>query len=69
MLDKNDVLQAAKLVFLVDDTRRTYLKVVDYSNNPIAPEKVAYKFYFYNLMGQREKTMYWPNTVGFQVLR
>jgi len=69
ILNKDDVIEAAKQIFLIDTDRRIYFKVVDYSDNPMAPEQIAYKFYFWDITGQREKFMYYPNTVGFQGLR
>ena len=68
-LTKLQVLEAAKEVFLVDDTRRVYFKVIDYSDNPIAPESTAYRIYFWDVLGKRNKFTYYPNTVGFQSRR
>lgn len=41
------------------------IKKVDYSNNILAPEKIAYKIYF-TLYGKKRKFCFYPNTVGFQ---
>lgn len=68
MLNKQDVIKAAS-IFLIDTSKRVYFKVIDYSNNPLAPEKVAYKIYFWDLAGSRKKFVYYPNTVGFQGLK
>jgi len=68
-LTKEQVLDAAKELFMVDDNRRIYFKVVDYSDNPVAPEKVAYRLYFWDILGKRNKFTYYPNTVGFQSRR
>ena len=68
-LTKEQVLNAAKEIFLVDDSRRVYFKVVDYSENPIAPENTAYRLYFWDISGKRNKFTYYPNTVGFQSRR
>ncbi|MCP3681521.1 MAG: hypothetical protein GY861_02430 [bacterium] len=69
MLTKQQVLDAAKELFLVDTDRRVYFKVVDYSGNPVAPEKTAYRLYFWDIFGKRNKFTYYPNTVGFQSRR
>lgn len=43
------------------------VKVVDYSNNPLAPEPIAYKLSWICMFsGKRERCMYYPNTVGLQ---
>lgn len=49
-------------------SERVIVKVVDYSDNPIAPEKYAYKV-FYTQYGKRQKFIYFPNTVGRQYLK
>ena len=45
---------------------RIIVKVLDYSDNSLSPEKVAYRVYYTNYSGERRKVTYWPNTVGFQ---
>lgn len=68
LLTKQDVIKAAS-IFLIDTDRRVYFKVIDYTDNPLAPERIAYKLYFWNITGKRNKFIYYPNTVGFQGLR
>jgi hypothetical protein len=48
-----------------DPGARIVFKEVDYSNNPLAPEKTCYKISF-NARGVRVKFAIYPNTVGFQ---
>lgn len=55
-LSKFDTLGEGRIVF----------KVLDYSENRFAPEKVAYRVHYSNYMGQRRKVTYYPNSVGFQ---
>ncbi|AIT14205.1 hypothetical protein PBI_121Q_315 [Escherichia phage 121Q] len=46
---------------------RLIVKVLDYSNNPLAPEPVAYKLSWISAFsGKRERCVYYPNTVGLQ---
>ncbi|WBF77683.1 hypothetical protein A73_7 [Escherichia phage A73] len=43
------------------------VKVLDYSNNPLAPEPVAYKLSWISVFsGKRTRCVYYPNTVGRQ---
>lgn len=55
-LSKFDILGEGRIVF----------KVLDYSENCFAPEKVAYRVHYSNYLGQRRKVTYYPNSVGFQ---
>lgn len=55
-LSKFDTLGEGRIVF----------KVLDYSENRFAPEKVTYRVHYSNYMGQRRKVTYYPNSVGFQ---
>lgn len=55
-LSKFDTLGEGRIVF----------KVLDYSENRFAPEKIAYRVHYSNYMGQRRKVTYYPNSVGFQ---
>jgi hypothetical protein len=55
-LSKFDTLGEGRIVF----------KVLDYSENRFAPEKVAYRVHYSNYLGQRRKVTYYPNSVGFQ---
>lgn len=68
MLTEEQVTEKANLIFLIDYSKRRYFKVLDYSDNPLAPEKTAYKLHFTDLLGNRKKVIYYPNTVGFQSL-
>ena len=45
---------------------RIIVKALDYSDNSLSPEKVAYRVYYTDCLGDRRKVTYWPNTVGFQ---
>ena len=68
MLTKQEVVNKAKELFLIDDTKRVYFKKVDYTLNNFAPENTGYKLHFTDLLGNRKKVIYYPNTVGFQSL-
>lgn len=50
------------------DAQCVRVKVLDYTNNPLAPEKVAYSI-TYKEFGVSRKVVYYPNTVGFQFVR
>ena len=70
LLTKQDVMQAAKEVnHFIDESRRIYFKVMDYSENCVAPEDTAYRFYYWDIFGKRQKFTYYPKTVGFQSRR
>ncbi len=70
MLTKQDVIQAAKdRNHFIDESRRIYFKVIDHSDNVIAPEDTAYRFYYWDIFGKRQKFSFYPNTVGFQSRR
>lgn len=45
---------------------KVIIKEIDYSNNRLAPEAVAYRIFYTEYTGQRRKVTYYPNTVGFQ---
>lgn len=55
-LRKHDILGEGRVVF----------KVLDYSENRLAPEKLAYRICYSDFAGRRRKATYYPNTVGFQ---
>lgn len=55
-LAKRDILGDGRVVF----------KVIDYSDNRLAPEKTAYQVHYTDYTGKRRKVTYYPNTVGFQ---
>ena len=55
-LTKRDILGEGRIMF----------KVLDYSENPFAPEKFAYRVHYTNHLGQRKKVTYYPKSVGFQ---
>ena len=43
------------------------LRFLDYRNNPIAPEKFAYRLSWISVFsGKREQGTYWPFSVGMQ---
>lgn len=63
MLQRIDILKALSERYITPESVR--VRVVDYTGNPLAPEKVAYRITFTSL-GQKHKVTYWPNTVGFQ---
>lgn len=43
------------------------VKVIDYRDNPVAPEKYAYSLSWTCIFsGKREKCIYYPNTYGMQ---
>jgi len=68
MLTKDQVIKKAKELYLIDESKRIILKIMDYKNNPFAPENTGYKLHFTDLLGNRKKVIYYPNTVGFQSL-
>ena len=55
-LRKHDILGEGRVVF----------KVLDYSENRLAPEKVAYRICYSDFAGRRRKATYYPKSVGFQ---
>lgn len=70
MLSKQDAIDAAKdRNHMIDESRMIYFKPVDYSDNPIAPEQTAYRLYYWDIFGKRQKFTFWPNSVGFQGMR
>jgi len=66
MLTKQEVLNKAKELYLIDESKRIILKIMDYKNNPVAPECTAYRLHFTDVFGTRKKVTYYPNTLGFQ---
>lgn len=65
MLSKEQVIQELSKFDTLGEGRIVF-KVLDYSENRFAPEKVAYRVHYSNYMGQRRKVTYYPNSVGFQ---
>jgi len=69
MNTKQEILDAFSKRYGVDiskhATGRVTVKTIDYSNNPLAPEKTAYKIYF-TLWGNKNRFSFYPNTVGYQ---
>nr|CAK6604221.1 unknown function [Klebsiella phage vB_Kpn_K82P1] len=63
MLQRTEILKALSERYISPEGVR--VRVIDYTGNPLAPEKVAYRITFTSL-GQKRKVTYWPNTVGFQ---
>jgi hypothetical protein len=55
-LSKYDTVGEGKIIF----------KVLDYSGNPLAPERTAYRLYYTDTTGCRRKVTYYPDSVGFQ---
>lgn len=66
ILTRKEILEALKGVSI--DAQGVRIKVLDYTNNPLAPEKVAYSI-TYKEFGVSRKVVYYPNTVGFQFVR
>lgn len=66
VLTRKEILEALKGVAI--DAQCARVKVLDYTNNPLAPEKVAYSI-TYKEFGVSRKAVYYPNTVGFQFVR
>lgn len=66
VLTRKEILEALKGVSI--DAQGVRVKVLDYNNNPLAPEKVAYSI-TYKEFGVSRKVVYYPNTVGFQFVR
>lgn len=65
MLTKEQVIQELSKFDTLGEGRIVF-KVLDYSENRFAPEKVAYRVHYSNYLGQRRKVTYYPNSVGFQ---
>ena len=65
MLTKEQVIQELSKFDTLGEGRIVF-KVLDYSENRFAPEKVAYRVHYSNHLGQRRKVTYYPNSVGFQ---
>ena len=65
MLTKEQVIQELSKFDTLGEGRIVF-KVLDYSENRFAPEKIAYRVHYSNYMGQRRKVTYYPNSVGFQ---
>lgn len=63
MLTREEVIEALKGIVINPENVRVSTK--DYSDNPLAPEKIAYKITGKSL-GSKFRYMYYPNTVGFQ---
>lgn len=63
LLTRKQVVEALNKITICTDSVR--VKVIDYNNNPLAPEKVAYKVTF-KQFGDSRSAVYYPNTVGFQ---
>lgn len=64
-MEKADVLNELRKFAIIGEGRIVF-KVLDYSNNWRAPEKVAYRIHYSDILGKRQKVTYYPNTVGFQ---
>jgi hypothetical protein len=65
MLTKTEILQELSKHTLIGEGRVT-MKVLDYSDNMLAPEPVAYRLHYSDISGNRRKVTYYPKTVGFQ---
>jgi len=65
LLTKEQVLDELRKHEIMGDGRVTF-KVMDYSNNQLAPENYAYRVQYSDYSGTRRKVTYYPNTVGFQ---
>jgi hypothetical protein len=65
MLTKEQVISELSKFDLIGKGRIVF-KVLDYSDNTLAPEKVAYRIHYTSYTGERRKATYYPNTVGFQ---
>lgn len=60
---RTTILEKLKEQYL--DIQGLRVKEVDYSENPLAPEKTAY-FVTFRSFGKLIKLAYYPSTVGFQ---
>lgn len=65
MLTKEQVIEELRKYDILGEGRIMF-KVIDYSQNGMAPEKVAYSVCYSDYVGNRRKAVYYPNTVGFQ---
>ena len=64
-LTKEQVVEQLKKYTIIGKGRIVF-KVLDYSDNRLAPEKVAYRLHYTDFTGKRRKVTYYPTTVGFQ---
>lgn len=65
MLTKEQVIEELRKYAILGEGRVIF-KVIDYSENRLAPEKIAYRIFYSDYAGNRRKATYYPNTVGFQ---
>lgn len=64
-LTKEQVLEELRKHTIIGEGRIVF-KVLDYSANPLSPNKVAYRLTYPEYGGGRRKVTYYPGTVGFQ---
>ncbi len=65
MLNRDQVVKELEK-FEINGISKVVFKVIDYSDNRFAPEKIAYRVFYTDWLGNRRKVTYYPNTIGFQ---
>lgn len=64
-MNRTEIIKELSKRTIMGDGRIT-IKEIDYSNNRLAPESIAYRIHYTDFTGKRCKVTYYPNTVGFQ---
>lgn len=65
-MKRDDIINRLKSVYLVGDGQ-IRITSKSYEGNILAPEGVAYRISFTDLITSKRRTVtLWPNTVGFQ---
>lgn len=64
-MEKAEVINELRKFAIIGEGRVIF-KVLNYSQNGLAPEKVAYRIHYPDCNGERRSVTYYPNTVGFQ---
>lgn len=67
---RNELISNLEKIAIIDKNKRIIIKELDYSDNPIAPCKVAYLVTFCEVYKtKRSKCVYWNDAIGFQFKR
>lgn len=65
ILTKEEVIKELEKITILEKGQIIF-KVIDYRQNHLAPEKVAYQLHYTDSHGKRHRVVYYPNTFGFQ---
>lgn len=67
LLQKSQIIQMYKKSSGIDISEGLRIRYCDYRDNPLAPEKFAYRLSWISVFsGKREQGTYWPFSVGMQ---